>query len=56
MSLPSDMIIFLPKILILAIFGPKIKVLGSTEVPGFSEINRKATNDIHSTNKVDQNH
>ena len=52
MSLPSDMIIYLSKIIILAILGPKIKVLGSTEVPGSSEINRKATSDIHSTNKV----
>ena len=56
MSLPSDMIIYLSKIIILAILGPRIKVLGSTEVPGSSEINGKATSDIHSTNKVDQNH
>ena len=55
MSLPSDIIIYLSKIIILAILGPKIEFLGSTEVPGSSDINGKATSDIHSTNKVDQN-
>ena len=40
-----------------AIFGPEIKVqLRSSEVLKYSEINKKATGDIQSTSKLDQNH
>ena len=38
------------------LLGPEMKVHGSTEVPGHTEINMKAKSDIKSTSKVDQNH
>ena len=37
------------------IFGSKIKVHRSIEVPGYTEINRRATRDIQSTNSRDKN-
>ena len=37
------------------IFGPEIKVHRSIEVPGYTEINRRATRDIQSTSSRDKN-
>ena len=38
-----------------SLFGPKMKVPMSSEVPEYTYINIKATMDIESTGKVDQN-
>ena len=39
-----------------SLFGPETEVHRSSEVPECTEMDRKATMDIESTSKVDQNH
>ena len=47
---------FGPKILISALFGPEIKVHRSSEVSGYTEINKKVLTYIQLTSKMDQKH